>query len=124
MVHSVGGRDAPMVIARHALRVEAADAAVIAQLSDLTRAREHGAWVASSVANSRVEMASLGHALAVRLGSQVIILCVVVDTISTAGAMVGLRLAVWGDTATQTLNSVVEAVPGHHVAQGVVDSVH
>ena len=58
------------------------------------------------------------------LGGQVLSLCGVVDTISSAGAMVGLRLAVWGDTATQTLNSVVEVVPGHHVAQGVVDSVH
>ena len=54
MVHSVGGRDVPIVIARHALLGEAADTAEVAQISDLARAREHGAWVASSVANSRV----------------------------------------------------------------------
>ena len=123
--HSIDGRDVPVLVASEALLVEAADAAVIAQISDLDRRGESGAWVASSVDNSRMEMAILAHALAVRLSGQVIILCGVVDAISTGGAIVHLRLAINRvDTAPQALDSLAKAMPGLHVSVGVVVSVH
>ena len=124
VVHSAGGGDVPVNVARPAPLIEAADAAVIAHVGDLDARGEHGAWESSLAANIRMEMARLTNARLVRTSGQVIILRGVADIISTGGTVIDFRSALSIDRARQAPAGLIDAMPGPHIPLGVVDGIH